>query len=228
MDSQAVKGMEKPTVKLCADALTTMEDTMGFLGMEPEDGEAGMQTMNNIVLIINAASAYIEKQAGRHFGRREYSERYEGTGRHSLLLDNYPVRKVKEIKDLSTGKVVRKEEYYLENSGEFGIVYRETGWAMQGRPSGLANDLTAVRKNISVRYVAGYILPKDGTEETPSDLPYDIQYAVWLMVQQQWSLQANGSGGLSAFSISDVSWTFDRTVNPVVTDVVNKYIRWEC
>lgn len=68
MDSQAVKGMEKPTVKLCADALTTMEDTMGFLGMEPEDGEAGMQTMNNIVLIINAASAYIEKQAGRHFG----------------------------------------------------------------------------------------------------------------------------------------------------------------
>lgn len=228
MDSQAVKGTEKTTVKLCADALTTIGDTMRFLGMDPEDGGADVQVMNDIALLINAASAYIEKQAGRHFGRREYSERYEGTGRHSLLLDNYPVRKVKEIKDMSTGKAVGKEEYYLENGGESGIVYRESGWAVHGHPSGLANDLTAVRKSISVRYVAGYILPKDGTEGTPSDLPYDIQYAVWLMVQQQWSLRANGSGGLSAFSISDVSWTFEKTVNPMVVDVVNKYKRWEC
>lgn len=228
MDSQVTEEIRKPTVKLSETALTTLEDTLRFLGMDPEDKEVDVQVKNNIILTINAASAYIEKQAGRRFGRREYSEQYEGTGSQRLLLNNYPVKKIKEIKDLSMGRAIRKAEYYLENGGESGIIYRDDGWAKCGYPSGLANDLTVVKKNISVKYVAGYILPKDGTEELPSDLPYDLQYAVWMMVQQQWNLLISGAGGLSAFSISDVSWTFDKTSSPVVTDVVNKYMRWEC
>ncbi len=228
MDNQLTEAVRKPTVNLSAAALTTLEDTLDFLGMDPKTGDVDVQAMNNIVRAINAASEYIERQAGRNFARREYRERYEGTGSGHLVLDNYPVKKIKEIKDLYTGKTVRKEEYYLENDGKSGIVYRDSGWARTGYVSGLANDLTAVRKSISVKYVAGYILPKDATEEMPSDLPYDLQYAVWLMIQQQWSLMASGAGGLSAFSISDVSWTFDKTTNPMVLDVVNKYKRWEC
>lgn len=228
MEGQVTEEKGKPAVRLDASALTTLEDTMAFLGMDPSDEGISAQVRNGITLLVNAASSYIEKQAGRRFGRREYAELYEGTGSQNLLLNNYPVRKIREIRDTDSGTAFRKGEYRLEEGGESGIVYRDGGWARAGFRSGLADDMTAARKNIHVRYVAGYILPKDGTEETPSDLPYDLQYAVWLMVQQQWSLQANGTGGLSAFSISDISWTFDRTVNPMVTDVVNRYVRWGC
>lgn len=217
---------KKPTMKLSDGALTTLEDTMGFLGMDIRDDAVDVQAMNNITLIINAASAYIEKQAGRKFGKRDYSERHEGTGSQMLLLDNYPVREIKEIRDTASGSVVEEGEYYLENGGESGMVYRDSGWAKSGRRQGLANDLRTVAKSISVQYTAGYVLPKDGTAKAPSDLPYDLQYAVWLMVQQQWSLLANGAGGLAAFSISDVSWTFDRVESPMVTDVIAKYRRW--
>ncbi len=228
MSSQITEKIKKPTVPLEGTALTTLENTLQFLGMDAEDEAVDVQVVNNIVLIINAASAYIEGQTGRKFGRREYTERYEGTGSQRLLLNNYPVKKIKEIKDLSAGMIIGKGTYYLENNGESGIVYRDGGWAKSGYPSGLANDLTVVKKSLSVKYIAGYILPKDGTEENLSDLPYDLQYAVWMMVQQQWNLLVNGAGGLSAFSISDVSWTFDRSASPMVIDVVNKYKRWEC
>lgn len=88
-------------------------------------------------------------------------------------------------------------------------------------------DVNTFKKSIEVTYTAGYVLPKDGTKKEPADLPYDIQYAVWSMVQQQWSLLTSGASGLSAFSISDVSWTFDKTTSQVVTDMIKKYMRWE-
>ena len=69
-------------------------------------------------------------------------------------------------------------------------------------------------------------MPKDATEEHPADLPYDLQYIVWQMVQQQWNLANNGANGLAAFSISDVSWTFDHALSEQVQAVINQYMRW--
>ena len=77
-----------------------------------------------------------------------------------------------------------------------------------------------------MKYQAGYVLPKDATEERPADLPYDLQYIVWQMVQQQWNLANNGANGLAAFSISDVSWTFDHALGEQVQAVINQYMRW--
>ena len=77
-------------------------------------------------------------------------------------------------------------------------------------------------------YTAGYVLPKDATEEEPETLPYDLQMIVWQIVQQQWSLAKNGANGLAAFSISDVSWTFDKELGSQVQDIINSYKRVEC
>ena len=46
------------------------------------------------------------------------------------------------------------------------------------------------------------------------------------MVQQQWNLANNGANGLAAFSISDVSWTFDHALSEQVQAVINQYMRW--
>ena len=51
---------------------------------------------------------------------------------------------------------------------------------------------------------------------------------IWQIVQQQWSLAENGANGLSAFSISDVSWTFDKELGSQVQDIINSYKRVEC
>lgn len=223
-----MEGEKIPTAKLGENALTTLEDTMTFLGIEASDEGVDALAMDNIIFCINAASGYIEKQTGRKFGRRKYQERHEGTGGQKLVLGHYPVKKIFSIKDLASGGNIGKGEYWMEDEGELGIVYRDGGWPKAGYPSGLANDMAMARKNIAVSYMAGYILPKDGTEEAPSDLPYDLQHAVWSMVQQQWSLLASGAGGLSAFGISDVSWTFDKTPSPMLSDIISRYRRWDC
>lgn len=216
----------KETMKLSSNALTTLKDTLIFLGMDPDSEEVTASVKNNIAILINAASAYIETQTGREFGRRQRTEKYTGTGSQKLILNHYPIKEIKQIRDVDSGEVIEANAYYLEAEGKNGILHKDDGWPGRGYPGGLANDVNAFKKSIEVTYTAGYILPKDGTCKEPSDLPYDIQYAVWTMIQQKWSISASGADGLSAFSISDVSWTFDKTTSPVVVDAVNKYMRW--
>ena len=79
---------------------------------------------------------------------------------------------------------------------------------------------------IEVQYVAGYILPKDATEDHPATLPADLEAIVWYMIAQQWAIIENDAAGLSAFSISDVSWTFDKNISETWQSVISKYQRW--
>ena len=66
--------MSEATVALAPNAMTTLEDTMERLGISEE--EADQATKNNLVRIINAASAWIETITGRHFGKATYTDRY--------------------------------------------------------------------------------------------------------------------------------------------------------
>lgn len=56
---------------------------------------------------------------------------------------------------------------------------------------GLAYDYIAPRKYLEVQYVAGYILPKDATEDHPATLPADLEAIVWYMIAQQWAIIEN-------------------------------------
>ena len=97
---------------------------------------------------------------------------------------------------------------------------------MKGYRSGLSSDIRLLSRYLEIIYTAGYILPKDATDDQPATLPADLQWAVWQMVQQQWNLSSNGANGLSAFSISDVTWTFDKEQDPQVNRVLNQYMRF--
>lgn len=69
------------------------------------------------------------------------------------------------------------------------------------------------------------ILPKDATEDHPATLPADMEAIVWYMIAQQWAIIENDAAGLSAFSISDVSWTFDKNISETWQSVISKYQR---
>ena len=211
---------------LAGNALTTLEEMMGFMGMDPEAEDIPDSVKNNLERLINGASSYIETMTGRKLARQEYRENHYGSGSQELCLEQYPIIRVERITDIASGTEIAPESYSLSEYGHIGVVYRDIGWAEMGYISGLANDMTARKRYLQVLYTAGYILPKNATEEQPSDLPYDLQYVIWQMVQQQWILAKNGANGLSAFSISDVSWTFDKELSSQVQEVISRYLRW--
>lgn len=209
--------------KLRENALTTLEDMAEFMGMDLESLPEA--TKNNIIRLINAASSYIETVTGRKFRKQEYTEKHFASGYQELCLNQYPILAVESVMD-DEGRTL--SGYSFEDTGEYGVLFRDEGWAVKGYRQGLSDDIRLSSRYLMVKYTAGYVLPKDATEEDPETLPYDLQMIIWQIVQQQWSLAENGANGLSAFSISDVSWTFDKELGSQVQEIINSYKRVEC
>lgn len=209
-------------VKLRENALTTLDALKTSLGIDPAEEDA--QRDATLVQLINAASAWLETQLGRKLGKSTYRQRYCGTGTQQLSLEQYPIVSVERITDTFTGETIT--DFDFNETGEIGVLFREDGWTYRGHIGGLAYDYIAPRKYLEVQYVAGYILPKDATEDHPATLPADLEAIVWYMIAQQWAIIENDAAGLSAFSISDVSWTFDKNISETWQSVISKYQRW--
>ena len=214
----------KTTEQLAPNAMTTLEATMERLGIEPEAADPAAQ--NNVIRLINAASAWIETITGRRFGKATYLQKYVAPGHQELVLNQFPIRGVEYVKDTDSGTLVLPGSYDFTMSGEVGVLYRDEGWPFRGYVGGLSNDITAPRRYLEIKYTAGYILPKDATEDEPADLPADIISIVWGIAEQEFSILRNGAQGLAAFSISDVSWTFDKEPRASWMDTLAHYMRW--
>lgn len=209
-------------VTLRENALTTLDALKTSLGIDPAEEDA--QRDATLVQLINAASAWLETQLGRKLGKNTYRQRYCGTGTQQLSLEQYPIVSVERITDTFTGETIT--DFDFNETGEIGVLFREDGWTYRGHIGGLAYGYIAPRKYLEVQYVAGYILPKDATEDHPATLPADLEAIVWYMIAQQWAIIENDAAGLSAFSISDVSWTFDKNISETWQSVISKYQRW--
>lgn len=214
----------EPTVELAANAMTTLEDTMERLGIPAEAATTAVK--NNIIRLINTASAWVETITGRKFGRATYTQRYTAPGRQELVLQQYPIRSVEYVRDTIDETDFDPNTYDFTMEGDVGVLYRDLGWVFRGYIAGLANDYVFPRRYLEVKYTAGYILPKDATPEEPSDLPADIIGIVWGIAEQEYSILRNGAQGLSAFSISDVSWTFDKEPRSSWMETLGHYMRW--
>lgn len=199
---------------------------MEFLSMDSNGTDIPDAVRNNLERLINAASSYIETMTNRKFGRQVYVENHHGSGWQELCLNQYPIKSVESVMDVENKQIIDSDSYSFDDTGDIGVLYRDAGWADRSYLGGLAYDKVAPKRYLKVSYSAGYVLPKDATDGQPSDLPYDLQYIVWQMVQQQWNLAKNGANGLSAFSMSDISWTFDKELGPQVQDVIGRYQRW--
>lgn len=214
----------RPTVRLADNAMTTVEDTLERLGI-PEE-EATVEVKNNVTRLINAASAWVETITGRKFGKATYTHRYASPDAQELVLQQYPIRDVEYVKDVFSGAVYDPATYDFTMEGNIGVLYRDEGWPFRGYRYGLANDVGMSSRSLEVKFTAGYVLPKDATDDEPSDLPWDIIAIVWGIAEQEFSVLVNGSQGLSAFSVSDVSWTFDKEPRSSWMETLGHYMRW--
>ena len=206
---------------LANNALTTLDRMKLMLSLDDETDE---RTCTLIELLINKASSWVEQQVGRPLGKNTYREFYEADGQQELVTLKYPIVSVDYVKE--AGRLVPPERYDYGQTANIGVIYRDDGWLRAGYRRGLANDIIETKRNIEVCYTAGYVLPKDATNEEPQTLPADLEGLVWDMVSQAYANMQNGSQGLKSFSISDVSWTFDKSTPAAWLQIVNLYRRY--
>lgn len=206
---------------LTDNALTTLSRMKMMLGLSDVADE---RTDEIISLLINKASSWIERQIGRHLGQNSYIQKYDADGQQELVTIEYPITHVDYIKE--DGRIVSPNLYDYVQTGDIGIIYRDDGWLKAGYRRGLAYDIVATKRVIEVSYTAGYVLPKDATDENPQTLPADLEGLIWEVVSQAYVGLQNGSQGLKAFSISDVRWTFDKSSHPEWVQIINLYRRY--
>ena len=206
---------------LANNALTTLDRMKLMLSLDDETDE---RTCTLVELLVNKASSWVEQQVGRPLGKNTYREFYEADGQQELVTLKYPIISVDYVKE--AGRIVPPELYDYGQTANIGVIYRDDGWLRAGYRRGLANDIIETKRNIEVCYTAGYVLPKDAADEEPQTLPADLEGLVWDMVSQAYANMQNGSQGLKSFSISDVSWTFDKSTPAAWLQIVNLYRRY--
>ena len=165
------------SAKLADNALTTLEDVKIMLGIAPDDVDEQRDAM--LVNLINYASAWIERMTGRKLGRQQYTQRYVASGTQELVLLQWPIINVEYVKDTTDGSIIPPEEYDYTVDGEIGVLYKDNGWTFRGYVGGLSYDFLLAARYLEVKYTAGYVLPKDATEDDPCTLPADLQGVVW-------------------------------------------------
>lgn len=205
---------------LAENALTTLERMKMMLGLPDATDE---RTNLIVSLLINRVSSWIERQTGRHLGMKAYHQWYDADGQQELVTDEYPIINVEYVKE--QGKLVDPSRYDYSQTGNVGVIYRDEGWLKAGYRRGLAYDIVAPKRVIEVSYTAGYVLPKDAIEDNPQTLPADLEGLLWDMVSQIYTNLQNGSQGLASFSISDVTWVFDKAQNSEWMQLINLYRR---
>jgi len=194
-----------------------------MLGILPDDVDQQRDAI--IINLINGVSAWVERMTGRNLGKQTYVHRYNASGTQELVLLQWPILEVYYVIDTHIGKQIPASEYDFYMTGHIGVLYKDDGWPLRGYRGGLAGDIVAPMRVLEVKYTAGYVLPKDATKRCPSTLPYDLQWVVWDAISQEFATMQNGAQGLSAFSISDVSWTFDKSPRQDWLDTIGRYMR---
>ncbi|MBC3889510.1 hypothetical protein GH810_14445 [Acetobacterium paludosum] len=196
------------------NALMTLADLKSLSGI------ANTDTSNDVKLqfLINSASQEIENILGRKIKKSQYTEKAKGNNRLTIKTKNYPLLEVAEIK--TNGSLVNELDYSFEESG---IIEGIRPWGASGLQQGISNFMVQRSSNIEISYTAGYILPKDATTLEPRTLPYDLELSAYRMINGLVALTEQGTEGLKSFSISDVSWTWDKEYMQSVLPTILRY-----
>jgi len=166
--------------------LTSVQNLKDYLGIpSAETGKDGV-----LELIIKGASAFFETETRRKYDVEQYIEKQNGDNSQKLILSQFPIIYVREIK--VDGSVISlADEPTLDINYQNGILTRERGW-----PSGF--------RNIEVTYTSGFILPDESGESGPGTyytLPYDIELAVLKLAARTYE-RRTAEGVASAENVS--------------------------
>lgn len=211
---------------LSSSALTTLARLKAYLdlGTTTAAQDAVLES------IINSASDFIENYTGRTFKQTAHSnELYDGHGKQTLLLRNYPVAKSPAV-DLDRRNSVENENDWTDiDADQYFVDYDEgiISYPVTSR-TGDGPKFDYGSKRYRVSYTAGYLLPQDGgyTEGGATSLPNDIEYACWKLSGLAWN-QRRGDANVESerIGIYSVKYTQAAWEDPDIKAILDKYTR---
>jgi len=174
--------MEYSNEHLNANALLSVDELIHelmFSPIIPEDFDFEDEVVQSkISSLINEVSAEVESYIKRPLGRQEYVENVTLSVNPQIQVTHRPIKEVKEIASQFPISVDEVMKYTDRISLDEGTLQVGKTSPMTRTRVGLARYPQHSLLTATVTYEAGYILPKDATEEKPSDPPADIKGVV--------------------------------------------------
>lgn len=171
------------------NALTTVDAVVGAIKMNPHVNATitwnDTDVIDQIERLINMYSADVESFTKRSFGIQTFIEYHTGTNQPYLVLGNSPIRSLESVEligyngeitgTLDVEKMWNELSYRDKNAG---MLYFEPHFVSRFSYFGIRPETFASLRSVRVVYTAGYILPKDATDDVDSDLPSEIEGVV--------------------------------------------------
>jgi len=213
---------------LSTQALTTVADVKIYLDIDTGDTSQDA----SIEQLINAVSDDIAQRCNRIFGTVTATEKIVGSGRQYLSLANFPITAVSAV--LINDEAIDSSEYDIDAaSGQLlrinGIwptpssVYQVCYYPMI--PEATLRENTPQKRNISVSYTGGYILPWQATHIAPiivPTLPNDLIMACIKMVASD--INRKGSEHESSESLGPLQSSFlSQDYSEAVLGILERY-----
>lgn len=171
---------------LNSNALTTVERVAAVIKtypfLAPGISFDDVDVIDEVSRIINGWSEYIQTEIQAQLGLKTYTDFYKGTNHPSLVLKHYPVKEIVSVEQVDgkgnvTASVDVEEmmQFISEDDLRKGILYLEPNFIQRFSLIGIVPEKFNSLRSYKIVYKAGYVLPKDATEEVPSDLPADLE-----------------------------------------------------
>lgn len=216
---------------LNTNALTTVEAVISAIKMYPflptgldfDDPDVQEQ----IIRLINSWSSYVEAKTNAKYGVKQYVEYKKGTNQPTLVVNNYPIKELTSIQELTyNGEVVGTldvdviAQMMSDEDYAHGIIYIEPGLAGRYTSVGIVPETYTSLRTYKVVYTAGFVLPKDATEETPSDVPEALVNLVIELVKAQFIEETDSirADNLITLTEGNVQRMWDKTSPFKLTD----------
>lgn len=209
---------------LSSQALTTVDNAKIYLEIEDSSQDTAIEQL------INAISNDIASKCNRTFRQSTQTEKITGSGNQIIALGMYPIASVDSV-TVNENLIDPSEYEILAECGE--LLRQDSIWPSAERcsqgyhfPVPEINQQPAPEKrNISVAYTGGYILPSQ--ENIKSDppivrtLPYDLEMACMKMVAID--LQLKGNEHTVSETIGPIQSKFIADYPQSVLDMIERY-----
>lgn len=182
------------TSPLKSYALITWQDAKTYLNLlDEQEGYAA--------LLINGASRQANRYSRRHLKAKDYSELHDGTGNSLLILRQFPVNSVTDVR-VDSGRTFASDSIVTDY-----LIYEELGQLR--RKSGVWAE---IRQSIQVNYNAGFV-----------DVPEDLQIAVLEVVAFNWKRFQSKAIGTRSQTADGVTTEYELTVPTNAQRVFESY-----
>lgn len=202
------------TSKLNHNALVTLDEVKAELQSSPfvpkELDLDDVEVEAVLIRMINSISSQVEMIVGRELGKQEYTEYLTSSSNPTLLLSNYPIRKINSISLIRSGDI---KDYVVDSDKIMrfndkkglanGKLYIEPSFMPRALLVGLGAYKHQDLRSVGISYEAGYILPMQATDTEPSDLPAAVQGIVLDVVTRVFRERIDGSRSDNLVSLTE-------------------------